>query len=111
MNMYPLQVSPPRTPGSNEYVPLVGVPSKNTGSNEYVPLAGVPSKNTRAFTCSYHFNPLKLIRNHFKSKGDDGVGGCMVAVAGKRGGDGGVVASVGWRWWSFRGDDGAMMLM
>ncbi|GKE21800.1 hypothetical protein Tco_1433312 [Tanacetum coccineum] len=31
MNMYPSQVSPPRTPGSNEYVPLAGVPSKNTG--------------------------------------------------------------------------------
>ncbi|GKA55895.1 hypothetical protein Tco_0754967 [Tanacetum coccineum] len=45
MNMCPSQVSPPRTPGSNEYVPL----------------AGVPSKNTRAFTCSYQFNPLKLI--------------------------------------------------
>ncbi|GJV13939.1 hypothetical protein Tco_1359262 [Tanacetum coccineum] len=25
------KVSPPRTPGSNEYVPLAGVPSKNTG--------------------------------------------------------------------------------
>ncbi|GJZ11185.1 hypothetical protein Tco_0545944 [Tanacetum coccineum] len=44
--IYPSQVSPPRTPGSNEYVPL----------------AGVPSKNTWAFTCSYQFNPLKLIR-------------------------------------------------
>ncbi|GJX42192.1 hypothetical protein Tco_0257182 [Tanacetum coccineum] len=31
MNMCPLQMSPPRTPGSNEYVPLAGVPSKNTG--------------------------------------------------------------------------------
>ncbi|GJX72764.1 hypothetical protein Tco_0309935 [Tanacetum coccineum] len=31
MNMCPSQVSPPRTPGSNEYVPLAGVPSKNTG--------------------------------------------------------------------------------
>ncbi|GJQ89877.1 hypothetical protein Tco_0001016 [Tanacetum coccineum] len=30
MNMCPSQVSPPRTPGSNEYVPLAGVPSKNT---------------------------------------------------------------------------------
>ncbi|GKF02406.1 hypothetical protein Tco_0029329 [Tanacetum coccineum] len=55
MNMCPSQLSPPRTPGSNEYVPI----------------AGVPSKNTRAFTCSYQFNPLKLIRNHFKSKETD----------------------------------------
>ncbi|GJX87992.1 ribonuclease H-like domain-containing protein, partial [Tanacetum coccineum] len=49
------EVSPPRTPGSNEYVPL----------------AGVPSKNTRAFTCSYQFNPLKLICNHFQIGGGD----------------------------------------
>ncbi|GJT76149.1 hypothetical protein Tco_1042874 [Tanacetum coccineum] len=41
---------------------------EHPGINEYVPLAGVPSKNTRALTCSYQFNPLKLIRNHFKSK-------------------------------------------
>ncbi|GKB41422.1 hypothetical protein Tco_0886364 [Tanacetum coccineum] len=46
MNMSPSQVSPPRT----------------SGSNEYAPLAGVPSKNTQAFTCSYQFNPLKLIQ-------------------------------------------------
>ncbi|GJU25495.1 hypothetical protein Tco_1164116 [Tanacetum coccineum] len=31
MNMCPSQVSPPRTSGSNEYVPLAGVPSKNIG--------------------------------------------------------------------------------
>ncbi|GJW18653.1 retrovirus-related pol polyprotein from transposon TNT 1-94 [Tanacetum coccineum] len=41
---------------------------EHPGSNEYVPLAGVPSKNTRAFTCSYQFNPLKLIRNHFRKR-------------------------------------------
>ncbi|GJT70037.1 ribonuclease H-like domain-containing protein [Tanacetum coccineum] len=55
------QVSPPRTPGQ---CPL----QEHPGNNEYVPLAGVPSKNTRAFTYSYQFNPLKLIRDHFKSK-------------------------------------------
>ncbi|GKC30363.1 hypothetical protein Tco_1037657 [Tanacetum coccineum] len=75
--MYPSQVSPPRTLGRNEYVPLAGVspdtgqygfcalagvPPRTPGSNEYVPLAGVPSKNTQAFTCSYQFNPLKLIQ-------------------------------------------------
>ncbi|GJW65291.1 reverse transcriptase domain-containing protein [Tanacetum coccineum] len=71
MNMCPSQVSPPRTPGSNEYVPL----------------AGVPSKNTRAFTCSYQFNPLKLIR--------DGDGGdAMIMIGGVVEGDGGMGMAV-----------------
>ncbi|GJT95834.1 hypothetical protein Tco_1091352 [Tanacetum coccineum] len=66
MNMCPSQVSPQRTPGSNEYVPL----------------AGVPSKNTRAFTCSYQFNPLKLIHGIVMMMADE-----MVAVV-VCGGDG-----------------------
>ncbi|GKB31140.1 putative ribonuclease H-like domain-containing protein [Tanacetum coccineum] len=77
MNMYPSQVSPPRTPGSNEYVPLTGVLSKNTW----------------AFTCSYQFNPLKLIRNHFQSKVD---GGAMMLMASFE--DGGDGCDVEWRW-------------
>ncbi|GJZ45092.1 hypothetical protein Tco_0592688 [Tanacetum coccineum] len=38
MNMCPSQVSPPRTPGNNEYVPPHVSPPRTPGSNEYVPL-------------------------------------------------------------------------
>ncbi|GJU31789.1 putative ribonuclease H-like domain-containing protein [Tanacetum coccineum] len=36
------------------------------------PRQGVPSKNTRAFTCSYPFNPLKLIDQRTLVSGDRG---------------------------------------
>nr|GEW52288.1 hypothetical protein [Tanacetum cinerariifolium] len=83
MNMYPSQVSPPRTPGCNEYVPLVGVPSKNTG-----------------LRCGGEGDGVAAMGWCGISGGDEMV---MMAV-GDGGGFGGVLIR---RWWRLRsGDEG-----
>ncbi|GJY28556.1 zinc finger MYM-type protein 1-like protein [Tanacetum coccineum] len=78
MNMYPSQVSPPRTPGSNEYVPLAGVPSKNTGQWWWC-VVGVGGD---VVTWGWRWREVD--------------GGAMMLMASFE--DGGDGCDVGWRW-------------
>ncbi|GJY80544.1 hypothetical protein Tco_0493295 [Tanacetum coccineum] len=59
MNMYPSQVSPPRTPGSNEYVPLASIPSKNTRAIMNVYFEVSPQEQREYGTVVYHYGVLQ----------------------------------------------------